>query len=248
MINLRSKLIILVVLISSILGSSVFASTSVSLTEPTDGSKISGPVKVCLATSGVTVEPAKKGVHEGSGHHHLLLDVDIPGDLSKPISKDTNHIHMGDGSKCKKLNLAAGKHTIRALFAKGNHVPYDPALTNKVTIEILSNVTIASPPKGAMVSGPVKVCLKTSGVEVEPAKKGVNDGKGHHHLLIDVDLPGDLSKPIGKDANHVHMGDGSTCKELKLSPGKHTIRALFAKGNHVPYNPAITTEVTFNVK
>ena len=248
MINLRLKLIIFIALILSILGTAAFANTSVSITEPKDGSKISGPVKVCLATSGVTVEPAKKGVHEGSGHHHLLLDVDIPGNLGKPIGKDANHVHMGDGSKCKKLNLATGKHTIRALFAKGNHVPYDPALTDKVTIEILSNVTIKSPPKGAMVSGPVKVCLKTSGVEVEPAKKGVNDGKGHHHLLIDVGLPRDLSKPIGKDANHVHMGDGSTCKELKLSPGKHTIRALFAKGNHVPYDPAITTEVTFNVK
>ena len=248
MINLRSKLIIIVVLILSIVSTAAFASTSVSIIEPADGSKISGPVKVCLATSGVTVEPAKNGVHEGSGHHHLLLDVDIPGDLSKPIGKDANHVHMGDGSKCKKLNLAAGKHTIRALFAKGNHVPYDPALTDKVTIEILSNVNITSPPKGAMVSGPVKVCLKTSGVEVEPSKKGVNDGKGHHHLLIDVGLPRDLSKPIGKDANHIHMGDGSTCKELKLSPGKHIVRALFAKGNHVPYDPAITTEVIFNVK
>ena len=248
MINLRSKLIIIVVLILSIVSTAAFASTSVSITEPKDGSKISGPVKVCLATSGVTVEPAKNGVHEGSGHHHLLLDVDIPGDLSKPIGKDANHVHMGDGSKCKKLKLAAGKHTIRAFFAKGNHVPHDPALTNKITIEILSNITITSPPKGAMVSGPVKVCLKTSGVEVEPSKKGVNDGKGHHHLLIDVDIPHDLSKPIGKDVKHVHMGDGSTCKELKLSSGKHTIRALFAKGNHVPYDPAITTEVTFNVK
>ena len=58
----------------------------------------------------------------------------------------------------------------------------------------------------------------------------------------------DLSKPIGKDANHIHMGDGSTCKEIKLSAGKHVIRALFAKGNHVPYNPALTATVTFSVK
>ena len=80
-------------------------------------------------------------------------------------------------------------------------------------------VTITDPPNGAMVSGPVKVCLATEGVEVEPAKKGVNDGKGHHHIIVDVDLPKDLSKPVGKDANHIHMGDGSTCKEIKLSAG-----------------------------
>ncbi len=111
-----------------------------------------------------------------------------------------------------------------------------------------NSVSITKPADGATVSGPVEVCLETHGVEVEPAKKGVNDGKGHHHILIDVDLPGDLSKPIGKDANHVHMGDGSTCKTLELSAGKHTIRALFAKGNHVPYSPAITATATITVK
>ncbi len=109
-------------------------------------------------------------------------------------------------------------------------------------------VTITTPPEGAMVTSPVKVCLATEGVEVEPAKNGVHDGKGHHHILVDVDLPEDLSKPIGKDANHIHMGDGSTCKEITLSAGKHIIRALFAKGNHVPYDPALTATVTINVK
>ncbi|MBT5028526.1 MAG: DUF4399 domain-containing protein [Nitrospinaceae bacterium] len=109
-------------------------------------------------------------------------------------------------------------------------------------------VTITTPPEGAMVTNPVKVCLATEGVAVEPAKKGVNNGKGHHHIIVDVDLPKDLSKPVGKDANHIHMGDGSTCKEIKLSAGKHIIRALFAKGNHVPYNPALTATVTINVK
>ena len=111
-----------------------------------------------------------------------------------------------------------------------------------------NSVSISEPSNGAIISGPVKVCLSTSGVTVEPAKMGVNKGKGHHHLLVDVGLPKNLSKPIGKDANHIHMGDGSKCKKLNLTPGKHTIRALFAKGNHVPYNPALTTEVMLNVK
>jgi hypothetical protein len=109
-------------------------------------------------------------------------------------------------------------------------------------------VVITEPATGATVSSPVKVCMAVDGVEVQPAKKGVNPGKGHHHLLIDIDLPSDLGQRIGKDANHVHMGDGSTCKELKLSPGKHVIRALFANGGHVPYNPAITSTVLVTVK
>ena len=67
-------------------------------------------------------------------------------------------------------------------------------------------------------------------------------------FLIDVDLPSDLSQRIGKDANHVHMGDGSTCKELKLGSGKHVILTLFANGGHVPYNPAVTSTVIVTVK
>ena len=109
-------------------------------------------------------------------------------------------------------------------------------------------VVITEPGTGSTVSNPVKVCMAVDEVEVQPAKKGVNPGKGHHHLLIDVDLPKDLSQKIGKDAKHVHMSDGSTCKELKLGSGKHVIRALFANGGHVPYNPAITSTVIVTVK
>ncbi len=109
-------------------------------------------------------------------------------------------------------------------------------------------VTIVQPANGATVSSPVKVCMGVLGVEVEPAKKGVNDGKGHHHILVNVDLPKDLSQGIGKDANHIHMGDGSSCKEIKLAKGKHIIRTLFAQGNHVPYNPPLTATVVVNVE
>lgn len=111
-----------------------------------------------------------------------------------------------------------------------------------------NSVKITEPAAGAAVSGNVKVCLEAHGVTVEPAKNGVNPGKGHHHLLVDADLPADLSKPIAKDDQHVHMGDGSACKELKLAPGKHTVRALFATGDHVPYNPALTDSVEVTVK
>ena len=109
-------------------------------------------------------------------------------------------------------------------------------------------VTITSPANGSMVASPVRVCMGVQGIEVEPAKKGVNQGKGHHHILVDTAIPEDLSKPIGKDATHIHMGDGSTCKALTLSAGTHVIRTLFAKGNHVPYDPPLTDTVVVNVK
>ena len=108
-------------------------------------------------------------------------------------------------------------------------------------------VTISSPANGAMVASPVLVCMEVQGITVEPAKNGVNDGKGHHHILVDAALP-DLNKPVGKDATHIHMGDGSTCKALTLKAGNHVIRTLFARGNHVPYDPALTATVVVTVK
>ena len=108
-------------------------------------------------------------------------------------------------------------------------------------------LTITTPATLSNVSSPLQVCMTTNGYTVEPAKNGVNPGKGHHHLLIDAPIPSDLSKPIAKDANHVHMGDGSKCKTLSLSKGQHTITALLAQGNHDPLNPVVSDAVTITV-
>ena len=109
-------------------------------------------------------------------------------------------------------------------------------------------VTITKPAPMSDVASPVEICMETKGYTVEPAKNGVNEGKGHHHLIIDADLP-DLSQPVPKDGQHIHMGDGSTCKTIELPKGKmYTIKALFARGNHVPYDPAVTDSVVVFVK
>ncbi len=106
-------------------------------------------------------------------------------------------------------------------------------------------VKIVQPVNNAQLSSPVKVCMKVSGLIVEKAKKGVNEGRGHHHLLLNS-LPVDLSQPIGKQ--EIHMGDGSECKELKFVPGRHIIYSVFAYGNHVPYDPAITDRIIITIK
>jgi hypothetical protein len=112
------------------------SSKALSITTPATLTNVSSPLQVCMATNGYTVEPAKNGVNAGKGHHHLLIDVPIPSDLSKPIGKDGNHVHMGDGSKCKTLSLSKGQHTITALFAQGNHVPYNPPVSDAVTVTV----------------------------------------------------------------------------------------------------------------
>jgi hypothetical protein len=108
-------------------------SNGVKITKPATMSKHRGPVEVCMSTSGYTVEPAKNGVNAGKGHHHLLIDAyDI--NVNRPIAKDGNHVHMGDGSTCKTLELSSGQHTITSVFAKGNHVPYNPPVTDAIVV------------------------------------------------------------------------------------------------------------------
>lgn len=118
---------------------------------------------------------------------------------------------------------------------------------NTTTSSAGKALAIVKPATLSNVSSPLQVCMETNGYTVEPAKNGVNPGKGHHHLIIDAVIPADLSKPVAKDDTHIHMGDGSTCKTINLSKGQHTITALFAQGNHVPYNPPVTAGVTVTV-
>ena len=64
------------------------------------------------------------------------------------------------------------------------------------------------------------------------------DNSGHHHLLIDTELP-PLDKPIPNDFNHLHFGAGQTEAEVTLKPGPHTLQLLFGDKDHVPHNPPI---------
>lgn len=104
---------------------------------------------------------------------------------------------------------------------------------------------ITKPNNGDELKGPIEVCMEVKNLEVEPAKMGINEGKGHHHILFSS-LPADLSQPLGKQ-NVVHMGSGVSCHTLKLSPGKHSLLALFAYGNHVPYDPPVSDKILISI-
>lgn len=145
------------------------------------------------------------------------------------------------------LSLAAALFLVGCASQGGNGSASSDSSTSVRVAGDGKGVTIVSPATAADVRNPVEVCMETSGYTVEAASSGVNEGKGHHHLIIDVPLP-DLSQPVPKDANHVHMGDGSKCKKLELTKGLHTITALFARGNHVPYDPPVKDSIIVEVK
>ena len=73
------------------------------------------------------------------------------------------------------------------------------------------------PPNGAVIDGGklwVRMGLQNFGV----APAGIRrDNTGHHHLIIDRDLP-PLDEPIPNDKKHIHLGAGQTETYVELPP------------------------------
>jgi hypothetical protein len=98
-------------------------------------------------------------------------------------------------------------------------------------------VYFITPKNDDIVSGEVIVKFGLQNFGVSPAGLNVN-GTGHHHLIIDADLP-NLSQPIQADKNHVHFGKGQTEVKLELEPGTHTLQLLLGDYRHIPHRPPI---------
>jgi hypothetical protein len=104
-----------------------------------------------------------------------------------------------------------------------------------------AEVYIVSPKDGAKVKGPLTVVFGLKGMGVAPA--GIKfDNTGHHHLLIDAEVPTDQSLPLPADEHNVHFGKGQTEATLTLPPGKHTLQLVFADFLHTPHEPAVVSK------
>ncbi len=113
-----------------------------------------------------------------------------------------------------------------------------------------AQVFFVEPKDGATVSSPVKVVMGVKGIGIAPAGTD-KPNTGHHHILIDTDLPkGEAADyPLPADDNHKHFGKGQTEAELTLAPGTHTLQLLVGDANHIPHDPALASpKITVTVK
>lgn len=108
-------------------------------------------------------------------------------------------------------------------------------------VSATSGAYIVSPSDGATVTSPVKIIFGLSSpYGVAPAGVAM-DNTGHHHLIIDSDLP-NLDMPIPKDHNHRHFGGGQTEATLELPSGEHTLQLLLGDFKHMPHSSPIISE------
>lgn len=97
--------------------------TSVEFANLRSGFVLRSPLAVDFAVRGMGVVPAGHKV-EGTGHHHILLNRALPASVTDKLPFDDSHRHFGKGQTGTVLELPAGRHTMRLLFADHEHRPY----------------------------------------------------------------------------------------------------------------------------
>jgi hypothetical protein len=234
-----------------------------------DGAIIGPHTTVHFGLHGMGVAPAgtKKN---NSGHHHLLVDTDLPP-LDKPIPNDENHLHFGGGQTEVELSLAPGPHTLQLLLGDADHIPHTPPVySEKIHVTVADSaptpaaaaqppapgtrrasppgarIYIISPANGAYVPNTFTVRFGLEKMGIAPA--GVDKpNSGHHHLLVDAPLP-PFDQPIPNNENHLHFGGGQTETTLTLPTGRHTLQLLLGDAFHVPQQPPVYSDaVVVNV-
>ena len=127
--------------------------TQINLNEPItvgfsnlrNGYVVASPFEVGFAVRGMGVAPAGK-VHNGTGHHHLLIDTRMPSSVTDKIPFNDKHMHFGKGQTSTLLNLPPGRHTLRLLFADHEHRPYF-VFSPEITVEVRGPRSTASRPR-----------------------------------------------------------------------------------------------------
>lgn len=110
-------------------------------------------------------------------------------------------------------------------------------------------VMITQPANDAVIEGSsVVVMLEVSDLSIAIAGT-MEAGTGHHHLMVDTDLP-EAGAPIPSTPGvHIHMGKAQTEMELTdLAPGEHMVIAVVGDGVHVPLSPWVADTVRFVVR
>lgn len=136
---------------------------------------------------------------------------------------------------------------IRALIIISAFISLPVFAQDKTPAPDDADLYFISPGDGETVTSPVTVEFGLRNMGIAPA--GIQmENTGHHHILIDTDLP-PMDLPIPADDNHVHFGKGQTGTALELPPGEHTLQLILGDHTHIPHAPPVTSEqITITVK
>lgn len=96
---------------------------------------------------------------------------------------------------------------------------------------------------GATVSSPLTVQMGAEDFVIEPATSGVNEGRGHLHLMVDAPCV-EPRLIVPPDDQHLHFGKAQTSTELELPEGEHFLCLQAADGDHTALRPTAAITIT----
>ncbi|WP_096667372.1 DUF4399 domain-containing protein [Polaromonas sp. AET17H-212] len=132
-----------------------------------------------------------------AGHHHLLVNQELPLDFKKPLPFTDQYIHFGKGQMEMLVNLPPGKYQLRLLLADQGHIPYfvyskplqltvskqNKAVT-PAAVQGPPRVELLSPADRETVKGPFRVQFHASGYSVSHVAAKAAD-TGHFRLTME---------------------------------------------------------------
>ncbi|MFM6991989.1 MAG: DUF4399 domain-containing protein [Rhodoferax sp.] len=210
------------------------------------GASIETPFVLKFGLSGGWgLAPIAKPMGGKSGHHHLLVNRDLPLDFKAALPFNEQYIHFGKGQMETVLTLAPGTYTLRMLLADDKHLPhfvYSKPL--KVTVtkknatdpKTLVEKGIALMLPAAEVKVPFRVQFHASGLNVAHMVQQEKD-TGHFKLTVTS-----KAGPVAE----MDFVEGQTETWLSPPPGDYALKLEFL--DNLSPNQALATAVSTAVR
>lgn len=163
-----------------------------------------------------------------SGHHHLLVNRDLPLDFKQPLPFNDQYIHFGKGQMEAVVNLAPGSYKLRLLLADDKHLPhfvYSRPLQVTVSARrsdvkpeslVKKGVELLNIKEGQKFKPPFRVQFHASGLNVAHQSQKEKD-TGHFRLTVvpaRAGPPAEMAFPNGQ--TEVWLAPPAGAYRLKL--------------------------------
>lgn len=213
-----------------------------------DDAKIETPFRMTFGLSGGWgLAPISKPLAGKSGHHHLLVNRELPLDFKAALPFNDKYIHFGKGQMETVLNLEPGIYNLRLLLADGNHLPhfvYSKPMKVTVTRKnkdvdvkslVVKGVELLNVEPDAVLKNPFRLQFHASGLNVAHRSQKEAD-TGHFRITLVPDKGGKpavidlvngvtevwLAPPSGRYSMKLalidNLNDNKTLAEAKAVP------------------------------
>jgi Domain of unknown function (DUF4399) len=217
-----------------------------------DGAKIETPFRATFGLGGGWgLAPITSPANGKSGHHHLLVNRDLPLDFGKALPFNDQYIHFGKGQMETVLTLEPGSYTLRLLLADDKHIPrfvYSKPLKIVVTRKnkdiapkslIANTVSLLNIFPDGKLKPPFRVQFHSSGLNVAHLSQKEKD-TGHFRLT--------LTSSKGSKSEVLDFINGQTETWLAPPPGPYSMKLDFVDNNMSDKTMASTANVPIRVE